>query len=109
MPINADTLDAGVERHRPAHGGNRTDARDIGIAQRVDLVDLLDAFLHHENRRADVLERGGRPHHQPAEDRRLLDDQESREKQAGHQHEVFGGVSEEHFEGESDHAVAGPA
>jgi hypothetical protein len=33
-----------------------------------------------------------------------LDDEESREKQTGDQHEILGGVSEEHFKCEADHA-----
>jgi hypothetical protein len=32
-----------------------------------------------------------------------LDDEKGREKQARHQHQVFGRVAEKHFEGESDH------
>jgi hypothetical protein len=34
----------------------------------------------------------------------LLDHEEGGEEQTGHQHEVFGGIAEEHFECETDHA-----
>jgi hypothetical protein len=34
----------------------------------------------------------------------LLNDEESGEKQPRHQHQVFGGIAEEHFESETDHA-----
>ena len=111
--INADELDdlelaigqthplhPGVKGCGPGHAVHGTDQRHIRIAHGIGFVYLLDLLFHHPQGRGNILERRRGPQHQAAEHTGLLRHEEGGKEQPHDEHEILGGITKEHAEGE---------
>ena len=74
------------------------------VLQRLDVVDVLHLRIHHPDvRQADVRDETERARHDPDENRRLLRDQQRGERQTDDDADVFGPVTDEHFDRDEIH------
>jgi hypothetical protein len=96
-----------VKRHRPLDAADAAHAKQLGVLERLDVVDELNLAVHHPDVWVrEIGDRAERPRHQPEENRRLLRDQQRRERQPHDDAEVFGLVADEHFERNEIHRRA---
>ncbi len=92
-----------MKRGGPRDAIDGTHAAEVGVPERLRVVDLLDHRVADPDMGADVDHRRIGPAHDPEEDRTLLGHEQGRERQAAQEHRQFGAVSEEHVESEAIH------
>ena len=103
----ARTREAFVKANGPRNALDAANAVQIVFRERLDVVGKLNVAIHHPDARAlDVANLSARLQHQPAKDRRLLRDQQRRERDTQDDAQVFAAIAGQHFERDPTHRTA---
>ena len=94
--------------HGIVHTRHAPDAEEIGVLQRLGLLEILGCRIHHPNLGVgDVGDLAACAAHDAGEDAGLILEQERAERDGENQTEVFGPVTGEHAEGDEVHRTRG--
>ena len=93
-----------VQRHGPLHALDAAHAVQLGVLQRLDVVDELHLGVHDPDvRQAEVGDEAVGAGHQADEDGRLLGDEQGGEGQPHDDAQVLAAVADQHFQGDVIH------
>ena len=99
------TLSA-IQAHGPGHPGNAADAEEVVVGERLQVIHVADAAVHHPDVGAlDIADLARGPQHDPAEDCALLRDEEAGKADAEEDGEVLASLAHQHLEGYPRHSA----